>query len=155
MNTRSGESVNVLRALGEEDFNKLKALDSCSVANAIERFQVQLRNEGFTEGGLECRFPEMGPVLGYAMTLKVRSSAPPTKTRVFFESTEWWDMLLTLPTPRILVIQDVDRNARGGGANRRSPRGNLKISRLRCSGYERCRSRRTIDCTHGTPIVLR
>ena len=115
MNTRSGESVTALRALSEEDFNKLKALDSCSVANAIERFQVQLRNEGFTEGGLECRFPKMGPVLGYAMTLKVRSSAPPTKSRVFFESTDWWDMLLALPAPRILVIQDVDR-VPGAGA---------------------------------------
>lgn len=115
MNTRSGESVNSLRALSEEDFNKLKALDSCSVANAIERFQVQLRNEGFTEGGLECRFPQMAPVLGYAMTLKVRTTAPPTKSRVFFESTDWWDMLLALPTPRILVIQDVDRTP-GAGA---------------------------------------
>ena len=51
----------------------------------------------------------MAPILGYAMTLKVRSSMPPTKSKVYFESTEWWDILLALPKPRILVIQDVDR----------------------------------------------
>jgi regulator of RNase E activity RraA len=115
MNSRSGEGFNSMRALSEEDFDRLKALDSCSVANVIERFQVQLRNEGFTEGGLRCRFPRMGPVLGYAMTLKVRSSAPPMKNKVFFESTDWWDVLIALPAPRILVIQDVDRTP-GAGA---------------------------------------
>jgi 4-hydroxy-4-methyl-2-oxoglutarate aldolase len=109
MNTRPADGIAIPPALKEEEFNQLKALDSCAVANAIERFQIRLRNEGFTEGGLTCRFPGMAPVLGYAMTLKVRSSEPPTKTRIYFESTEWWNILLALPKPRILVVQDVDR----------------------------------------------
>ncbi len=90
-------------------------LDSCAVANAIERFRVQLRNEGFAEGGLVCRYPYMLPVLGYTMTLKVRTAAPPSKGRTFFENTEWWDALLAVPPPRVLVIQDMDRYP-GAGA---------------------------------------
>ena len=109
MNTRSPDSFNLQRVLNEDEFRNLKALDSCSVANAIERFQVQLRNEGHTVDELICRFPEMPPVLGYAMTLKVRSGAPPTKGKVFFENTDWWNALLAVPSPRILVIQDMDR----------------------------------------------
>jgi 4-hydroxy-4-methyl-2-oxoglutarate aldolase len=101
--------------LTKEEFHDLKVLDSCSVANAIERFQIQLRNEGFAEGGLTCRYPFMLPVLGYAMTLKVRSSTPPSKGRTFFESTEWWNALLAIPSPRILVLQDMDRHP-GAGA---------------------------------------
>jgi 4-hydroxy-4-methyl-2-oxoglutarate aldolase len=109
MNTRSTDNPSFQRVLNEDEFRSLKALDSCAVANAIERFHVQLRNEGYTEDGVTCRFPEMPPVLGYAMTLKVRSGAPPTKGKVFFENTDWWNVLLAVPSPRILVVQDVDR----------------------------------------------
>jgi regulator of RNase E activity RraA len=109
MNTRSPDSFNLQRVLNEDEFRSLKALDSCAVANAIERFHVQLRNEGHTVDELTCRFPEMPPVLGYAMTLTVRSGTPPTKGKVFFENTDWWNVLLAVPTPRILVIQDMDR----------------------------------------------
>lgn len=98
-------------SLSEAEFHDLQALDSCSVANAIERFHLQLRNEGYTEGGLTCRFPEMSSMLGYAFTLQVRSYAPPTKSSAYdFENTLWWDGLLALPKPRILVIQDMDRH---------------------------------------------
>lgn len=109
MNTRPSDSSGLQRILNADEFRALKALDSCAVANAIERFQVQLRNEGYTEDGVTCRFPEMPPVLGYAMTLKVRSGAPPTKGKAFLENSEWWNTLLAVPSPRILVIQDMDR----------------------------------------------
>jgi len=109
MNTRSPDSFNLQRVLNEDEFRSLKALDSCAVANAIERFHVQLRNEGHTVDELICRFPEMPPILGYAMTLTVRSGTPPTKGKVFFENTDWWNVLLAVPSPRILVIQDMDR----------------------------------------------
>jgi 4-hydroxy-4-methyl-2-oxoglutarate aldolase len=102
--------------LRDDDFRDLHALDTCSVANAIERFNVRLRNEGHTEGGLTCRFPEMNSMLGYAFTLQVRSYAPPTKSHSFdLESTQWWDGLIALPYPKILVIQDMDRHP-GAGA---------------------------------------
>ncbi|HEV3273194.1 MAG TPA: RraA family protein [Candidatus Methylacidiphilales bacterium] len=109
MNTRSTDNPSFQRVLNDDEFRNLKVLGSCAVANAIERFHVQLRNEGYTEEGVTCRFPEMPPVLGYAMTLKVRSGAPPTKGKVFFENTDWWNVLLAVPSPRILVIQDMDR----------------------------------------------
>jgi 4-hydroxy-4-methyl-2-oxoglutarate aldolase len=102
--------------LNDDEFRDLQALDSCSVADAIERFNVQLRNEGHTEGGLSCRFPQMGSMLGYAFTLQVRSYAPPTKRKAYdLENTQWWDELLALPYPRILVVQDMDRHP-GAGA---------------------------------------
>jgi 4-hydroxy-4-methyl-2-oxoglutarate aldolase len=96
--------------LNDDEFRELQALDSCSVANAVERLNLRLRNEGYTEGGLTCRFPEMGSMLGYAFTLQLRSYAPPTKSNAYeLENTQWWDALLTLPWPRILVVQDMDR----------------------------------------------
>ena len=115
MNTPSSGNPNFQHVLNDDEFRTLQALDSCAVANAIERFHVQLRNEGYTEGGPTCRFPEMLPILGYAMTLKVRSGAPPTKGKAFSENTDWWNVLLAVPAPRILVIQDMDRTP-GAGA---------------------------------------
>ena len=97
MNTPSTDSHSLHRVLNEDEFRSLQMLDSSAVANAIERFHVQLRNEGHTVDELTCRFPEMPPILGYAMTLKVRSGAPPTKGKVFFENTDWWNALLAVP----------------------------------------------------------
>ena len=102
-------------ALSKEEFQDLKLLDSGSVATAIERFQVQLRSESYEETRLTCQYPHLLPVLGYAMTLKLRSSSPPDRGRNFFENTEWWSALLSLPAPRILVLQDMDRHP-GAGA---------------------------------------
>jgi regulator of RNase E activity RraA len=96
-------------ALSRQEFEDLRRLDSCAVANAIERFRVQMRNEGFAEGGLICRYPHLPPVLGYAMTLRVRSTAPPSRGSAFAEDTGWWEQMLAFPAPRILVIQDMDR----------------------------------------------
>jgi 4-hydroxy-4-methyl-2-oxoglutarate aldolase len=102
-------------ALNHDEFHALANLDSCSVANAIESFNLHLRNEGFTTGSLTCRFPELPPMLGYGFTLQVRSSAPPMKGRTLFENTDWWEPLLAVPAPRVLVIQDIDRMP-GAGA---------------------------------------
>ena len=96
--------------LSEQEFGELGALNSSSVANAIESFGLHLRNEGYTEGEITCRFPEMPPMLGYACTLQVRSSAPPSKGKAYFENTRWWDVLLAIPKPRILIIQDMERH---------------------------------------------
>jgi hypothetical protein len=54
-----------------ETFNALFLLDSCSVANAIEALDVRLRNEGFSEPRLCCRFLKLPPMVGYATTLRV------------------------------------------------------------------------------------
>ena len=96
--------------LSEQELGELGALGSCSVANAIEYFSHHLRNEGYTADEVICRFPQMPPMVGYACTLQVRSSAPPSKGKTYFESTRWWDALLATPKPRILIIQDMDRN---------------------------------------------
>jgi regulator of RNase E activity RraA len=77
--------------------------------NAIERFRLPVRQEGYAEAGLPCRFPDMLPVLGYAVTLKVRSAASSGKGGSVLENPEWLNALLAIPSPRVLVLQDMDR----------------------------------------------
>jgi len=46
-------------------------------------------------------------MLGYAATVKVRGSAPPTAERDYPDRTDWWDYILSLPSPRVVVLQDI------------------------------------------------
>jgi hypothetical protein len=57
---------NVFPALTGEQLKKLQALDTCSVSNAIEQFDVRLRNEGFLHD-VGCLFANLPPMLGYAV----------------------------------------------------------------------------------------
>jgi len=85
----------------------LRRLDACTLANAIETFHARLRNEGFTDNSVHCQFPQLPPMLGYAATVKVRGSAPPTAERDYPDRTDWWNYILSLPAPRVVVVQDV------------------------------------------------
>ena len=46
-------------------------------------------------------------MLGYAATIKIRGSQPPTAADLYADRTDWWDYILSLPEPRVAVIQDI------------------------------------------------
>jgi regulator of RNase E activity RraA len=87
---------------------KLRALDSCSIANAIEAFGVRLRNTGFTDSSVRCIFQEFAPMVGYAATVRVRTSDPPMEGDSYYYRLDWLDHLLSIPAPRVVVLQDMD-----------------------------------------------
>ena len=93
--------------LTAEQLEILRRLDACTVANAVETFGERLRNEGFADHSVRCLFPQFPPTIGYAATIKIRGSSPATAGPPFEENTEWWDYILTLPPPRVVVAQDV------------------------------------------------
>ena len=99
----------------EYQITALQSLDTCAVANAIEAFGVRLRNEGFTSPALQCFFPQLPPMVGCAATLKVRCSAPPMRNHVYPDRSDWWESVLKVPAPRIIVIEDADASP-GTGA---------------------------------------
>src|SRR5512133_4191004 len=100
--------------LSSHELEALRRLGTPRVANAIETFHLRLRNEGYSDATIRCLFPDLGPLLGYAATLKVRSADPPTQGGHYLEHTDWWDHILSIPRPRVLVVEDVDRTVRSG-----------------------------------------
>jgi 4-hydroxy-4-methyl-2-oxoglutarate aldolase len=90
------------------DIAKLAALDTCSVSNAIERLNVRLRNEGFVSGKVRCQFPHLPAMVGYAATGRIRTASPPMTNRCYYDRMDWWSYVMSLPAPRVLVIEDVD-----------------------------------------------
>ena len=95
--------------LSKVDFENLRDLDTCTVSNAIEKFNVRLRDEGFISGSVRCQFPHFAPMLGYAVTARVRTSAPPMEGHTYYDRTDWWSNVLTIPAPRVVVIEDLDK----------------------------------------------
>jgi len=94
-------------SLTPQHLEALRRIDACSLANAIETFEVRLRNEGFTSGATRCLFPQLRPVVGYATTVKIRTSSPPMGARPYLDRTDWWDYIQSIPEPRIVVVQDI------------------------------------------------
>ena len=90
--------------------HRLLAYNACDVADAIESFGIRLRNQGFMDSSVCCRYAGGSAMAGFAVTLQVRTAAPPIAGGHLVEHAEWWAAFDAIPTPRILVIEDVDRH---------------------------------------------
>ena len=96
-----------MKPLTFEQLESLRRLDACTLANAIETFHERLRNEGFMGHNVRCLFPQLQPMIGYAATIRIRGSSPPTTGNVYTDRTDWWDYIASLPAPRIVVVEDI------------------------------------------------
>jgi len=98
-----------VQQMGPADLEQLRRLSTCVVASAIETFQVRLPNSGFADSSINCIFKNRLPLIGYAATARMRSKNPPMVGHgYYYERTDWWNHILNLPAPRVVVIQDVD-----------------------------------------------
>ena len=97
------------RTVPTELLEQLKLFSTCSIANAIECLDVRLRNVGFGNSTIHCRFPHFPPVIGYAVTLRLHGANPPMAGECYVDLTDWWDELAESPAPHIVVIEDADR----------------------------------------------
>jgi len=93
-------------------FAELRKLSTCVVASAIETFGVRLPNTGFANSSIRCIFDERLPIAGYAATARIRTSNPPIEGHGYcYERNDWWNHILSIPTPRVVVIEDMDEPA--------------------------------------------
>jgi regulator of RNase E activity RraA len=101
--------------LNKEQLEALRQFDTCMVSNAIETFEVRLRNTGFTDPSVRCVFEDWPPMVGYAATARLRTGDAPIAQGFYRDRTDWWNSILQIPAPRIVVIEDID-NRPGVGA---------------------------------------
>lgn len=96
---------------GPLDFKVLldiKRFDTPTVSNAIETFNVRPRNEGFMRPEIKCVFPEFSPMAGYAVTGRIRAAKAPPKGVSYTKRSDWWDFIVSIPPPRVIVLEDMD-----------------------------------------------
>jgi len=101
--------------VGPLSLNSLRTLDGASIANAIETFDIRLRNEGFADASIRCLLPDLPPAVGYAVTARIRCSSPPPVGHHYHDRTDWWTYIASVPPPRFVVVQDIDDKPGLGG----------------------------------------
>ena len=87
--------------------DRLRKFNTPTVANAIEVFDVRPRNEGFMRPEVRCIFPGLGVMVGYSVTLKIRSVTPGATGAALPPSVHWREMM-KVPAPRVVVVEDLD-----------------------------------------------
>src|SRR5579864_7790006 len=104
-----------LNPLTPELMDLLHRTDTCTISNAIETFNVRMRNEGYVQKGVRSFLPQAPPVAGYAVTGRIRTAAPPVSGRCYYQRADWWEHLANFPSPKVIVLEDCD-SAPGTGA---------------------------------------
>lgn len=92
--------------LSPELIDKLLSVDSPTVSNAIERFNVRPRREGFMGPQIACRFPDLGRAVGFATTctiIEYDPQFPPDPAERF----KWVESIANSPKPTICVVKDM------------------------------------------------
>jgi regulator of RNase E activity RraA len=97
-------STGVTGAIPEASLAFLRGVDSPTIANAIEPFEVRDRTEGFIGGQVQCQFPELGVMVGRALTVTMSNAPGPVASRDGY----WrmWDALAAMEGPVVLAIAD-------------------------------------------------
>jgi 4-hydroxy-4-methyl-2-oxoglutarate aldolase len=91
--------------LSRGELEALRRWPTPAISNAIELFDIRPRNEGFMLPEITCIFPELEPMIGYAVTAVISADSseghriPPP---------DWWQEILKIPEPRVAVIHDID-----------------------------------------------
>jgi len=95
----------LMHPLAPAELAALRAISTSTVCNAIETFNIRPRNEGSMDSTITCRFPELGPVVGYAVTARIRASWQPSDE---VPPARIWAEFAKVPKPWLVVIEDLD-----------------------------------------------
>lgn len=94
-----------MQPISPETMEALRAIDSCTIANAIEKFGVRPDTWGYTGPEIRCFFPELGVTLGYAVT----ATMGPREAGDQDFRRGWLDFCRLIeesPKPAVAVIED-------------------------------------------------
>ncbi len=95
-----------MRTLSADLLAELKRIDTPTICNAIEHFNVRDRTLGFCGVNVKCLFPEIGVMVGYAVTATGDSmipGAPKGREGMF----KFWQAVEASPHPAVCVFQNV------------------------------------------------
>lgn len=94
-----------------EVIEALRALDTPTVSNAVERFNVRSRSVGYMDDTIRCYFPDLGVLVGYAVTVTI-SEYGPGEARSHEARFRAYEALRDAPKPTVAVFEDVSPKPR-------------------------------------------
>ena len=93
--------------LAAEQLEELRRYNSPTISNAIEIFNVRARHLGFLPHRIRAMFPDMQPIIGYAVTSQTRAAFP-TEGGGPDLAPDYYRYVAAQPGPKIAVGQDLD-----------------------------------------------
>jgi 4-hydroxy-4-methyl-2-oxoglutarate aldolase len=94
--------------LSEQQIEALRRYPTPTVSNAIELFRVRPRHQGFLPHSIRCLLPELGPIVGYAVTSQT-SAAPVAQGETTADLlADYLRYVAAQPGPKIAVGEDID-----------------------------------------------
>ena len=94
-----------MRSASESCIDYLKTVDTPTLSNAIELLNLRPRSEGFAPLSLRCLSPELGRMVGYAVTAHVETmSEGPVDRSVFLQL---YEAVAQSPRPAVVAFQEV------------------------------------------------
>ncbi len=91
-----------------ETLATLAEFDTPTICNVIELFDVRPRNRGYMDHRIQCAFPELPPMVGFAATASFRSDAPPAGGEAYGSLDQQVAEFAELPGPAVVVFEDLD-----------------------------------------------
>jgi 4-hydroxy-4-methyl-2-oxoglutarate aldolase len=136
--------------LSAAQLEELKRYNTPTISNAIEIFNIRQRHLGFLPHQIRALFPDLGPIVGYAVTSRTRASfsadAGPDLTDAYYR------YVAEQPGPKIAVGQDLD-DPPGLGAQFGEVNATLH-KKLGCEGHVTSGCPRDLDEVHALGFPL-
>ena len=88
----------------------LRALDTPTLCNALERVAPERTGFGYTTRPLVCVRPELPPIVGYARTATIRAAQASPRDGAAERAARlaYYESVAALPHPTITVVEDLD-----------------------------------------------
>ncbi len=102
-----------MRELSPDVLQTLARFDTPTVCNVIELCNYRPRNAGYLGHQIRAVYPELPPMVGYAVTATFRGSmaaGPDEKPLGLLDLVAAWE---NIPKPHVVVIQDLDEHSDG------------------------------------------
>jgi regulator of RNase E activity RraA len=91
------------------ELQALRRISTPTISNAIELFNVRPRNTGFLPHFIRCLLPDLGAIVGYAVTSKTRAAPPePGEPQQPDLLGDYFRYVASHAGPKIAVGQDLD-----------------------------------------------
>src|SRR5438128_949011 len=86
----------------------LRKFDTPTICNVLELFDHQPRTSGYMDARIQACFPQLPPMVGYAVTATFRAGAKPRSGDVYAGLERQVRQMAELPGPKVIVFQDLD-----------------------------------------------
>ena len=96
---------------------ELETIDTPTVCNALELVAPERRGWGYTVEPLVCARPELGSMVGFARTARIRAQHPADDDAAAnARRDDYFRYVDEGPKPSLMVIEDIDGDSRGYGS---------------------------------------